>query len=108
MPNPSDLSTFPYIIQLRRMNGSIYRTLYSAGDTSLTSESVEALRSQYYGQLNQWLVSTPRYISPVCMNQTPEWFPRLPTTRPSLISTGPRTPRPSAPSTPSASAPTRP
>ena len=74
MPDPSDLSTFLHIIQLRRMNGNIYRTLYSAGDTSLTSESVEALRSQYYGQLNQWLVSTPRYISPVCMNQTPEWF----------------------------------
>lgn len=74
MPDPSDLSTFLHIIQLRRMNGNIYRTLYSAGDTSLTSESVEALRSQYHGQLSQWLVSTPRYISPVCMNQTPEWF----------------------------------
>ncbi|RYP67729.1 hypothetical protein DL769_005693 [Monosporascus sp. CRB-8-3] len=74
VPDPRDLSTFLNIIQLRRINASIYKTLYSAGDANLTGESIGALRSQYYGQLNEWLVSTPRYVNPVCMNQTPEWF----------------------------------
>lgn len=73
-PDPRDMSTFLHIIQLRRINADIYTTLHSAGKTSLTPESLETLRSQFYSQLNQWLVAAPRYINPACMNQTSEWF----------------------------------
>ncbi|KAF6805566.1 C6 transcription factor [Colletotrichum plurivorum] len=72
--DPGDMSTFLHIIQLRRLNADIYKAIHSAGDTALTADSVDVLRSQYYAQLNQWLVSAPRYISPACMNQTSEWF----------------------------------
>lgn len=72
-PDPRDMSTFLHIIRLRRLNADIYKTLHSAGQTTLTA-NLETIRSQFYGQLNQWLVSAPRYISPACMNQTSEWF----------------------------------
>lgn len=72
--DPRDMSTFLHIIQLRRLNADIYKAIHSAGDTTLTADSIDALRSRYYAQLNHWLVSTPRYINSACMNQTSEWF----------------------------------
>lgn len=74
IPDPHDMSTFLHIIQLRRINADIYKTLHSAGKTSLATETLESVRAQFYSQLNQWLVSAPRYINPACMNQTSEWF----------------------------------
>lgn len=73
VPDPKDMSTFLHIIRLRRITAEIYRTLHSAGDTNLTGEGLEAFRTQQHDQLNQWLASALRYLSPTSMNQTPEW-----------------------------------
>lgn len=72
--NPRDMSTFLHIIQLRRLNAGIYTAIHSVGETSLTAQTLESTRARYYAELNQWLVSAPRYINPACMNQTSEWF----------------------------------
>ncbi|KAH6683509.1 fungal-specific transcription factor domain-containing protein [Plectosphaerella plurivora] len=63
--NPRDMSTFLHIVQLRRLNAGIY---------CLKAQSLESTRARYYVELNQWLVSAPRYMNPACMNQTSEWF----------------------------------
>ncbi|KAF3812185.1 Pyrimidine pathway regulatory protein 1 [Colletotrichum gloeosporioides] len=73
-PDVNDLSTFLHIIELRRINADIYKSLHSAGDTNLAGSNIDVIRVQHHTRLNQWLVSAPRYLVPTSMHQTPEWF----------------------------------
>ncbi|TDZ22048.1 Pyrimidine pathway regulatory protein 1 [Colletotrichum orbiculare MAFF 240422] len=74
-PDVDDLSTFLHIVQLRRINADIYRSLHSAGDADLAGADIDAIRARHHARLNQWLASAPRYLAPpASMHQTPEWF----------------------------------
>ncbi|TEA16008.1 Pyrimidine pathway regulatory protein 1 [Colletotrichum sidae] len=74
-PDVDDLSTFLHIVQLRRINADIYRSLHSAGDADLAGGDIDAIRARHHARLNQWLASAPRYLAPpASMHQTPEWF----------------------------------
>lgn len=73
-PDVNDLSTFLHIIELRRINADIYKSLHSAGDTNLEGSNIDVIRVQHHTRLNQWLISAPRYLVPTSMHQTPEWF----------------------------------
>ncbi|KAF9876531.1 quinate permease [Colletotrichum karsti] len=73
-PDVNDLSTFLHIIELRRINADIYKSLHSAGDSNLAGSNIDVIRVQHHTRLNQWLVTAPRYLVPTSMHQTPEWF----------------------------------
>ncbi|GJC88870.1 positive regulator of purine utilization [Colletotrichum liriopes] len=73
-PDVNDLSTFLHIIELRRINAEIYKSLHSAGDTNLAGTNIDVIRVQHHTRLSRWLVSAPRYLVPASMHQTPEWF----------------------------------
>ncbi|KAF4974599.1 hypothetical protein FZEAL_8526 [Fusarium zealandicum] len=73
-PNTRDMSAFRHNIELRRINADIYKALHSAGDVNIESSNLESIRRQHYARLNTWLLSAPRYLAPISMYQTSEWF----------------------------------
>jgi hypothetical protein len=72
-PDAKDTSTFIHVIKIRQINAKIYKTFHSAGYSN-SVEDLDALRLQYYGQLNEWLITTPRYFLATSMFQSAEWF----------------------------------
>ncbi|CAG7561890.1 unnamed protein product [Fusarium equiseti] len=74
LPDVRDMSAFRHIVELRQINGGIYSALHSAGGANLESSNLDAIRQQHYTRLNAWLLSAPRYLAPLSMYQTPEWF----------------------------------
>ncbi|CAF3622119.1 unnamed protein product [Fusarium graminearum] len=74
LPDVRDMSAFRHIVELRQINGGIYSALHSAGGANLESTNLDAIRQQHYTRLNAWLLSAPRYLAPLSMYQTPEWF----------------------------------
>ncbi|RWA11764.1 hypothetical protein EKO27_g3335 [Xylaria grammica] len=74
LPQANDTSTFLHVLNLRKLNADIYRTLHSAGDTHGYDAGVDTIRQQLHTRLDQWLVASPRYMATTSMNQTPEWF----------------------------------
>ncbi|RSM12461.1 hypothetical protein CDV31_006302 [Fusarium ambrosium] len=73
-PDIKDMSAFRHIIELRRINANIYRALHSAAGVNIESSNLDSIRQQHYALLNTWLLSAPRYLAPVSMYQTSEWF----------------------------------
>jgi len=69
-----DVSTFIHLIKLRKINAEIYRTFHSVTTNSLTAVDLEHVRQDLYSQLNEWLITAPRYSFTVSMFQSPEWF----------------------------------
>ncbi|GAW15250.1 hypothetical protein ANO14919_046590 [Xylariales sp. No.14919] len=74
LPQANDTSTFLHVLNLRKLNADIYRTLHSAGDTHGYDAGIDTIRQQLHTRLDQWLVASPRYMATTSMNQTPEWF----------------------------------
>ncbi|PYI09508.1 hypothetical protein BO78DRAFT_405022 [Aspergillus sclerotiicarbonarius CBS 121057] len=70
----TDTSTFIHIIKLRRINAGVYTLFHSAGSILTDSAELDRLRSGYFMQLNQWLVTSPRYIQTLSTFQSTEWF----------------------------------
>ncbi|KAJ3500407.1 hypothetical protein NM208_g17150 [Fusarium decemcellulare] len=73
-PDVRDMSAFRHIIELRRINAEIYKALHSAGEVNIESASLDSIRQHHYSRLNAWLLSAPRYLVPISMYQTSEWF----------------------------------
>ncbi|KAG5763086.1 hypothetical protein H9Q72_008805 [Fusarium xylarioides] len=74
LPDVRDMSAFRHIVELRQINAGIYSALHSAGGLNLEGRNLDAIRQQHYTRLNAWLLSAPRYLAPLSMYQTPEWF----------------------------------
>ena len=72
-PSANDTSTFIHVIKIRRLNATIYKTFHSVAHTT-SNEDLETLQLQCYGQLNEWLVTAPRYLLTTSMFQSTEWF----------------------------------
>lgn len=73
VPTTTDTSTFIHIIKLRRLNGNIYKSFHSMTRNTSTGD-LDALRLHYYAELNEWLISAPRYLFTTSMFQSVEWF----------------------------------
>lgn len=69
-----DTSAFIHIIQLRKINAAIYQSFHSIGRCTNDSQGLDSLRTRYFSELNQWLMTAPRYPRPFCTFQTNEWF----------------------------------
>ncbi|KAI0474543.1 fungal-specific transcription factor domain-containing protein [Xylaria cf. heliscus] len=74
MPQVNDTSTFLHILDLRRITADVYRVTHSVSESHSHDEAVDALRIQLRERLDQWILTSPRYLAPTSMNQTPEWF----------------------------------
>jgi hypothetical protein len=74
MPTTKDTSTFIYIIKLRKINSAIYRTFHSPGNNLPEPEGLVAIRTLYFTDLDQWLMTPPRYPRAVYTFQSLEWF----------------------------------
>lgn len=70
----SDISAFIHIIQLRKINAAIYKSFHPIGRILLERQQLDAIRRQYFSELNNWLVTSPRYPRPSSTFQTTEWF----------------------------------
>ena len=73
VPDTKDTSTFVHVIKLRRLNANIYKVFHSACQIQ-QDEDLKATRLQLYGELNEWLVTAPRYLLTKSMFQSSEWF----------------------------------
>ncbi|KAK5094940.1 hypothetical protein LTS08_008336 [Lithohypha guttulata] len=70
-----DMSTFNHLINLRKINSEIYRTFHSISNSSLLGPAdLDVVRQDLYSQLNDWLITAPRYPMSSSMFQSPEWF----------------------------------
>lgn len=69
-----DTSAFIHIIQLRKINAAIYQSFHSIGRRTNDSQELDSLQKRYFSDLNQWLMTAPRYPRPFCTFQTNEWF----------------------------------
>lgn len=69
-----DMSTFLHLIKIRKLNADIYRTFHSVSTNYLDSSGLDSVRQDLYGQLNEWLITAPRYPMSSSMFQSPEWF----------------------------------
>lgn len=70
-----DMSTFIHLIKLRKFNSDIYRTFHSiSSNPTLSSTDLDTFRQDIYNQLNDWLITAPRYPKSSSMFQAPEWF----------------------------------
>lgn len=74
IPNVADTSTFIHIIKLRRINAGVYTTFHSIGSTLADTAEIDTLRSRYFMELNQWLITAPRYMQTLSTFQSTEWF----------------------------------
>ncbi|KAM0544649.1 hypothetical protein ACHAPJ_011710 [Fusarium lateritium] len=74
LPDVRDMSAFRHIVELRQINAGIYTALHSAGGANMDASNLDSIRQQHYTRLNAWLLSAPRYLAPLSMYQTPEWF----------------------------------
>ena len=74
VPSVADTSTFIHIIKLRQINAAIYTAFHSIGSTPADSTELYRLRSEYFVELNQWLITAPRYMQTVSTFQSTEWF----------------------------------
>jgi len=74
IPNVADTSTFIHIIKLRRINAGVYTTFHSIGSKLADTSEIDRLRSEYFMELNQWLITAPRYIQTLSTFQSTEWF----------------------------------
>lgn len=73
-PNVADTSTFIHIIKLRRINAGVYTTFHSIGSKLADTVEIDRLRSGYFMELNQWLITAPRYMQTLSTFQSTEWF----------------------------------
>ena len=70
-----DMSTFLHLIRLRKINSDIYRVFHSISNNSyLGGADLDIVRQDIYTQLNDWLITAPRYPMSSSMFQSPEWF----------------------------------
>lgn len=69
-----DMSTFIHLIKLRKINAEIYRTFHSVTTNYLSGAELDRVRQDLYSQLNEWLITAPRYSFTTSMFQSPEWF----------------------------------
>lgn len=74
IPDVADTSTFIHIIKLRRINAGVYRTFHSIGSVLTEAAELDRLRNTYFMELNQWLITAPRYMQPLSTFQSTEWF----------------------------------
>lgn len=74
IPNVADTSTFIHIIKLRRINAGVYTTFHSIGSRLADIAEIDRLRSEYFMELNQWIITAPRYIQTYSTFQSTEWF----------------------------------
>lgn len=72
MPDIVDTSTFIHVVKLRRLNARIYQALHLS--EQLSTPDLLNLRDNLYEQLNEWLLTAPRYLTAKSMFQMPEWF----------------------------------
>lgn len=69
-----DTSTFVHLIKIRKINADIYRTFHSISTNYLDDAGLDIVRQDLYRQLNDWLITAPRYSMSSSMFQSPEWF----------------------------------
>jgi hypothetical protein len=72
IPNVADTSTFIHIIKLRRINAGVYTTFHSIGSKLADTVEIARLRSGYFMELNQWLITAPRYMQTLSTFQSTE------------------------------------
>jgi hypothetical protein len=74
-PNIYDMSTFKHIIRLRQIHSKILRKFYPVNTSEQDGMQFQEARDQIRAALEQWIMSTPRYISPTTATfQSFEWF----------------------------------
>lgn len=59
MPATKDTSIFDHIIKSRKLNLALYHTFYSPGNDLPEPESLAAIRTQYFNDLDYWLMTSP-------------------------------------------------
>ncbi|CAK48772.1 hypothetical protein M752DRAFT_248958 [Aspergillus phoenicis ATCC 13157] len=74
IPHVADTSTFVHIIKLRRINAGVYKTFHSIGSVPTDPAELDRLRSGYFLELNQWIITAPRYMQTLSTFQSTEWF----------------------------------
>ncbi|GKZ23452.1 hypothetical protein AbraIFM66951_008486 [Aspergillus brasiliensis] len=74
IPHVDDTSTFVHIIKLRRINAGVYKTFHSVGFVPTDPAELDRLRSGYFLELNQWIITAPRYMQTLSTFQSTEWF----------------------------------
>ncbi|KAL4963027.1 Zn(II)2Cys6 transcription factor [Aspergillus stella-maris] len=74
LPQVSDTSTFIHITQLRKINAKVYASFHSVSRPWSDLTQLEMFRRDFYSQLNQWLITAPRYLRTVSTFQSQEWF----------------------------------
>ncbi|KAE8453315.1 hypothetical protein EG329_011382 [Mollisiaceae sp. DMI_Dod_QoI] len=74
-PTIFDMSTFNHIIKLRQIHSKILRKFYPVNALEQDGTQFQESRDQIRAELEQWMISTPRYISPTTATfQSFEWF----------------------------------
>ncbi|KUJ12403.1 uncharacterized protein LY89DRAFT_785771 [Mollisia scopiformis] len=74
-PSIYDMSTFRHIVRLRQIHSKILRKFYPVNASEQDGTQFQESRDQIRAELEQWMVSTPRYISPTTATfQSFEWF----------------------------------
>ncbi|KAG0649390.1 Positive regulator of purine utilization [Hyphodiscus hymeniophilus] len=72
---PSDLSTFIHIIKLRQFGSRIQSVFYPTKTAGLDTKLVSSERDIFRAELENWIVSAPRYTLPTpAVFQSIEWF----------------------------------
>ncbi|KAL4896922.1 fungal-specific transcription factor domain-containing protein [Aspergillus ambiguus] len=74
IPQVTDMSTFIHIIQLRIINARVYKSFHSIGCVLMESPELDQTRCSYYTELNQWLITAPRYMRTLSTFQSIDWF----------------------------------
>lgn len=74
-PNVYDMSTFKHIIHLRQIHSNILRKFYPVNTSEQDGMQFQEARDQIRASLEQWIMSTPRFLSPTTATfQSFEWF----------------------------------
>ncbi|PYI16457.1 hypothetical protein BO99DRAFT_445398 [Aspergillus violaceofuscus CBS 115571] len=74
IPSVTDMSTFNHIIALRQINAGVYKQFHPRGGVGANRLDLDQLRNRYNFELNQWLITAPRYVHSLSTFQSTEWF----------------------------------
>lgn len=74
-PSIYDMSTFRHIIRLRQIHSKILRKFYPVNASEHDGVQFQESRDQIRAELENWMVSTPRYMSPTTATfESFDWF----------------------------------
>ncbi|RAL07608.1 fungal specific transcription factor domain-containing protein [Aspergillus homomorphus CBS 101889] len=74
IPQVTDMSPFNHIIALRQINAGVYKHFHPKGGVGANPFELDQLRNRYSFDLNQCLITAPRYVHTLSTVQSAEWF----------------------------------